>query len=1469
MSRKRLIVISLISLPLLVLLMAGGLIFTGARTDFGREIVRQQIETLVSQDDGLKLSMGPIGGDLLSSFDIAEIVLSDSEGEWLVARQLEINWSPLDLLNKSLSVGEIKLNALELLREPLLPPSPPSSDASESLIPSLPVDVTLQALEIRRIHIHEALAGQEAVFQLGVSLNAPSDERIRSKIDLQQLEGGQAVLAGLVEFHPGDETLGVDITLSEPQNGLLARTLELPDAPAVEVSILGDGAISSWQGQILAKAGDLLDGDLIVATAVNGNAEAREITIGLQGHSRFSALLPDEFAALADPTLEIESDLVWSEKNQTLSLTQATLESSALRVNAEGSYALQNETLTARVKVTPLNAEAFSSLIAPAQFRAGEVNISATGNLQSIKTDIDLILDGLAVPNEIAIEQLTGRLQTNLSPDRPETLPLKGEVRLSSVSGLPPEAAVLLGEQLDLDFTSELDIAENQLSLSKFNALGAGFALSGSAELGLLTQAVDADLSLELTDLSLLAPAVGQAISGRLKIDTSLEAENIAEQATVKLRAVSEGFDPGDAELKALIGETVEVTAAVDTTTESISVKSLDVTTAFATLAATGELPLTFDSIAAEFSAKADDLSPLQDLAGVTLTGSAKIDGTLSGPLDNPAVTGTADIERLQVDSLQVGELTSQYEVLTLVSGPKGTLKSRLIHPKATADLATDFALSTPDRLDLNALSLKVADAAITGDLAIPLDGMPITGSLKGEIPDLAALAGLADQTTDGAVNFTADLIASENRQDAQIAIDAIDLRLDSTDPQSPKVASLTATLIGRDLLQTPSFEANASAANAGAGDFNLDDLNFDADGTDEAVDFTFELRKAAEPALSFDGSGSAAITADTLTLGLAALEGLYEDRPVELLAPLEVRQTGPQTQVKDFKLRLDGGEIAGSALLDSNTASAQIALKELPLDLLMLLEPQLASSGALDGQAEFSFADGKAAGRFQFDAKGAKPKDDDFANLPALNGQFSGTLKDERLTFDAAIAGLEGTSVDANGFLPLDVTLDPFAATAPANEPLEANAKLKGDLAKLWPLLEVDEHLLAGQFTADVQARGNLANPKLQGNASLSEGRYESLELGTLLTAMVFSAELDALDSIKLSFSASDGDNGDLSADGKITLPSDGKEAVIDIDAKLSKARLLRRDDILAQASGDLQVDGTPSSLAVTGDVATDLVEINIGGDLPASIVELPVEERNLPTEAAAERHGKDQKDASSSTTKLKLSLSLPRRVFIRGRGLDSEWSGQFKITGTADAPIIEGDLSPVRGNFTFAGKSFALQNGKVTIAGGDEIDPELDLSAVYEANGFKAIVSITGTASSPEIALSSEPELPQDEILAQVLFGKSTGQLSPVEALQLAEAVASVSGQLGSGEGILGLVRKTIGVDVLTAGTNETSGEVEVRAGKYVTDDVFVGVSQGTDPTSTKVTVEVEVTPNISVESDVGQDASGRVGVFWKFDY
>jgi translocation and assembly module TamB len=154
-----------------------------------------------------------------------------------------------------------------------------------------------------------------------------------------------------------------------------------------------------------------------------------------------------------------------------------------------------------------------------------------------------------------------------------------------------------------------------------------------------------------------------------------------------------------------------------------------------------------------------------------------------------------------------------------------------------------------------------------------------------------------------------------------------------------------------------------------------------------------------------------------------------------------------------------------------------------------------------------------------------------------------------------------------------------------------------------------------------------------------------------------------------------------------------------------------------------------------------------------------------------------------------------------------------------------------------------------------------------------------VRGRASRPEIALSSQPTLPQDEILARILFGKSASNLSSLEAAQLAVAAAELSAG-GGGPGLLDRLRSFVGVDVLRVGSAETAGtgadgDAEggttptVEAGKYVTDDVFVGVEQGATADSSKVTVEVEVTDNIAVESDVGATGSGNLGIKFQWDY
>lgn len=128
----------------------------------------------------------------------------------------------------------------------------------------------------------------------------------------------------------------------------------------------------------------------------------------------------------------------------------------------------------------------------------------------------------------------------------------------------------------------------------------------------------------------------------------------------------------------------------------------------------------------------------------------------------------------------------------------------------------------------------------------------------------------------------------------------------------------------------------------------------------------------------------------------------------------------------------------------------------------------------------------------------------------------------------------------------------------------------------------------------------------------------------------------------------------------------------------------------------------------------------------------------------------------------------------------------------------------------------------------------------------------------------------MPQDEIVSTVLFGKKKGLLSPLETAQLAVAVAELAGAGGAGS-ILDSARKLIGVDVLrfTGGDDSETGGTRVEAGTYAAEGVYLGVKQGVTDESGAVAVEIEVTPNISVESEIGITGESDIGVKFKWIY
>ena len=154
--------------------------------------------------------------------------------------------------------------------------------------------------------------------------------------------------------------------------------------------------------------------------------------------------------------------------------------------------------------------------------------------------------------------------------------------------------------------------------------------------------------------------------------------------------------------------------------------------------------------------------------------------------------------------------------------------------------------------------------------------------------------------------------------------------------------------------------------------------------------------------------------------------------------------------------------------------------------------------------------------------------------------------------------------------------------------------------------------------------------------------------------------------------------------------------------------------------------------------------------------------------------------------------------QVAVDGLGLDSEWGTDIQLRGTVDDPRIGGEAFLVRGTYTFAGTRFELTRGRIRFDASAPIDPRLDIAAETTAGETDVTIAITGNSQAPEIAFSSEPALPEEEILAQLLFGGSVTSLSATDAVQLGAALAALRGG-GGGLDPIGQLRQSIGLDQL----------------------------------------------------------------------
>ncbi len=582
-------------------------------------------------------------------------------------------------------------------------------------------------------------------------------------------------------------------------------------------------------------------------------------------------------------------------------------------------------------------------------------------------------------------------------------------------------------------------------------------------------------------------------------------------------------------------------------------------------------------------------------------------------------------------------------------------------------------------------------------------------------------------------------------------------------------------------------------------------------------------------------------------TMRELTISGTGAIRRVELktLEPAVLR-LGPGEMAARLRLAIGSGRLevdareAGGAM----TAKAEAT----GLDLAPFNQDyvgRMTASLSLNGQGER--LDGT------LDAQIRDGRNRDAPESVALNGRIRAVLSDSRIDLQAEATNPQGLTSELKMTVPAEATAAPFRVAVVRNRPVSGQFSAQGELRPLWDLFIGGGRTLSGKGSTSGTIAGTLAGLDATGQAAVSGGRFQDAATGLDLQDLTLAAGFGESAINVTQFSGRDGQGGSLSGSGQINLARGGAST---FQLKLDRFELIDNDLAKATTSGAVTVTRDADGKArIEGALTVVRADITAEPPVPTGVVPLDVVEINKPPAAESTF----QVRPPGPQVALDVKVTAARGVFVRGNGLDIEFSVDAQVGGATGSTTLTGIARVIRGDYQFAGKRFEFDDRSFVRLGSRAEAIGLDLTAIREDPTLTALVRIEGTAARPEITLSSIPVLPQDEVLSQVLFGRTASQLAPLEAAQLASALAGLA--TGGGIDVLGGLREFARLDMLALG-GDASGAATVSGGKYLTDDVYLELTGGgrNGPTAQ---VEWRVRRNFSVVSTVGTQGDARLSV------
>jgi translocation and assembly module TamB len=844
----------------------------------------------------------------------------------------------------------------------------------------------------------------------------------------------------------------------------------------------------------------------------------------------------------------------------------------------------------------------------------------------------------------------------------------------------------------------------------------------------------------------------------------------------------------------------------------------------------------------------------LKDLSRVaaTVQGSLTLNGTATGPLQDAALSaGGSAILATRGFPRQRVNIDLKANGLPSLRDARLSLDGRLDNAPVSVRATLSGGRPQQTRLTARWLSLSAnagitigADGALAGNAQLTL----------GKLTDISAFTGLP---LSGAASATITFRPHGGRTDAavvaaltgvralQVTVGTVSANGNVSDITGKPDLGLT---IGMHHLVAQGWNGDAEAQLRGP----LDRL---------AMTQKLNLKDPSGSPLKAHAAATLDLTHDQMSL--IALEAGWHELTLKLDSPAELR-FAHGLAIDHLDAHLGKGRIRAAGEISPNLALT-VSVADIALADFSFFVPHLGAQGTFSGNADLHGTFAEPVGHIGLSGNGLRTAFSSGAIPPA-------TIK-LGLQLDRDHGALDA-SFDAGANVHLSLT-----GTAPlkADGPLSLHTRSKADLAVLDAFLAITGRRARGVLTLEGDFTGTLNAPRISGRGSLTGGELQDFAQSLRINDIVANFASDGTRLNLEKFTGKAG-QGELSASGSIDLLA--KDMPIDMRVEANQARPIASDLITASFSGAVTVTGhVQTSVTVGGNLEVTSGTINLPSNFPPEVAVLNVRRHGQPPPPPPPRHDR---------ILLGVTIQTAGPVFVRGHGVDATMNGSIRASGNASAPVVAGEFKMDRGTFSFAGQSLNFTSGTVRFDGTslrNRLDPALNFIAQTVSGGVTATLTITGYASAPKIVLSSTPQLPQDEVIAHLLFQQNVSQLTPLQLASIAQGAAAMGG-IGESFNPLSAVRRTLGLDRLAigsvaAGANGSQNQTTVEAGRYLTRNVYVGVKQNiAGGTQTQVQLDITrqlkaqatlstIASAVTPQSNALQDNGSSIGLSYQFEY